>query len=103
MINWSEWDGTLAGYWFLTDEERKRSMAQTDKLRTLFAILRALADAIEQQFGREAPAGQQHRPEDLDQALAHAGDVARRVGLDPTALLAQSAPEEVAPPREFNT
>lgn len=78
-------------------------MPQHDKLRTLLAILRALADAVEHQFGGEETAAQRLRPEDVDQALAHAGDVARRVGLDPTALLAQSAPEEVAPPREFNT
>lgn len=83
------------------DTPRGRNyMPQRTRLQTLLDILRALADAVEQQYGTEG--AQQRTPDDaeLDQALAHAGDVARRMKLDPVALLQQ--PSERYPDSERN-
>lgn len=64
-------------------------MPDANKLQTLATLLKAIADALSRRDDSAAQAAPQSRPEDVDQALAHAGDVARRVGLDPAALLTQ--------------
>jgi hypothetical protein len=77
-------------------------MPQPNRLQTLHTILGALLDEIDERYGEGE--GKQPSPSDvdLDQALAHAGDIARRLRVDVASLAtrpedrAQGGPEQPA-------
>jgi hypothetical protein len=77
-------------------------VAQQSRLQTLRTFLDNLVDEIDERFGDGE--GKQPAPSDvdIDQALAHAGDIARRLRVDAASLAtrpedrAQGGPEQPA-------